>query len=103
MLSKLTSMASNATGKVADAVSGVDLDSLKGQVTSAASSTMTAASGVASRAAEKVTDRISNPADAYDLAVDNMLEAATAAGVSHDALEALAVASVALKADNPYR
>ncbi|QGH74896.1 hypothetical protein MAL1_00150 [Bacteriophage DSS3_MAL1] len=100
MLSRLTSLANSARASVVDAVSSVDLNSVKGQL----ATTVSSARDIAASAAEKVTDRVKNPADAYDFAIDNMIEvAATIDSIDDKDLEGLALAAEALKEGNPYR
>jgi hypothetical protein len=89
MLGKLAGMAQAAKDRVVDAVSEVDLSSVKG----ALSSTVGAVTDKARDLADGVGDRMTHPADAYDLAIS---DAARLVGIDGDLLADLRKA-------NPYR
>lgn len=100
MLSRLTTLANSARASVVDAVSNVDLNSVKGQL----ATTVSSARDIAASAADKVTDRVKNPADAYELGLSNMVEvAARIESIDEEDLKGLTLAAEALKEANPYR
>jgi Lhr-like helicase len=89
MFSKLTKVATDARRTITDAVSDVDLTSVKGKI----SSIQDAAGDAVSSGLERIT----HPADAYDRALDDLLSHAQRKSTTlHEALDEL-------RAGNPYR
>lgn len=91
MLGKLAGMAKAAKDSVVDAVSDVDLGSVKG----ALASTVETVKAKATDLADGVGDRMTHPADAYDRALSDV-----ARRIGHAANLSLIEA---MRAENPYR
>lgn len=89
MLGKLAGLAQSAKDMAVDAVSSVDLTSVKG----ALSTTVGAVKDRASDVVDGVGDRLTHPADAYDRA---LADAATLLALGDDVLDDL-------RKNNPYR
>ncbi|WNL50722.1 hypothetical protein RPALISO_135 [Ruegeria phage RpAliso] len=100
MLSKWNEKAREAYAAAKDKASKIDLSSVTGKLAEAKSRAAEIAEGTAAG----ITDRFRNPADAYDIGIDNMVKVATSIE-SFDAedLEGLTVAANSLKEGNPYR
>lgn len=89
MLGKLAGMAQAAKDRVVDAVTDVDLSSVKGAI----ASTVDTVKDKARDLADGVGDRMTHPADAYDQALGDV---ARRVGIAGDLLKEL-------RAANPFR
>ena len=93
MLGKLAGMAQAAKDRVVDAVSEVDLSSVKGAV----ASTVGAVKDKAYELADGVGERMTHPADAYDQALADVRRSVDMGDAMNDG------ALDALKKANPFR
>lgn len=104
MLGSLKQKAAGLAARATDAVSDIDLNSVKGKITTTVSGVGNTVSQSVSVAAERVRDRVSDPADAYDAALADLLEAAdTAVRTSVFNFGILKEQEARLREANPYR
>ena len=99
MLGRLAELAQSAKAKAVDAVSSVDLTSVKG----ALASTVDTVKSTASNMADGVGERMTHPADAYDKALDDVQSRVSGMSLEMGRMPNLDVVIKRIKDENPYR